>query len=191
MPGKIPRTIIALVEPAVWSLAARLMILTTDRPGSKKHRPTVSTFYETGLVTALYEALLMSPVLAHLEIRHEMGFKVSTGVGAPKQVDLWLRPRNGGWPTMIEAGDFGVGKVHKDLKKLKQLNPKGNNWFLAFFRSGSAAGDPLLELEKSFSRKNGLDETRVEMSRSLVRSFDVFRPNATPDKFAVALLGGK
>ena len=31
MAGKIPRTIFALVEPAVWSLAARLLILTTDR----------------------------------------------------------------------------------------------------------------------------------------------------------------
>jgi hypothetical protein len=77
MAGKIPRTIFALVEPAVWSLAARLLILTTDRRGSAKYQPTVGTFYETGIVTALYEALLMSPVLAHLDIRHEMAFKLT------------------------------------------------------------------------------------------------------------------
>lgn len=191
MPGKIPRTIFALVEPAVWSLAARLLILTTDRPGSKKHQPTVSTFYETGLVTALYEALLMSPVLAHLEIRHEMTFKTSSGRGAPKHVDLWLRPQNGGRAIMIEAGDFGVGKVHHDLAKLKQINPKGSNWFLAFFRDISAANDPLQELTRSFERKNGLKMAIVEMNKALVRSFSVFRPSKLPDKFGVALLKGK
>lgn len=127
MAGKIPRTIFALVEPAVWSLAARLLILTTGRKGSKKHQPIVATFYEAGVVTALYEALLMSPVLAHLEIRHEMPFKTSAGKGAPKQVGRWLRPHNGGNPIMIEAGDFEVGKVHRDLEKLKSLNSKGTN----------------------------------------------------------------
>lgn len=152
MAGKIPRTIFALVEPAVWSLAARLLILTTDRQGSKKHQPTVATFYETGIVTALYEALLMSPELAHLEIRHEMGFKTTVGKGAPKQVDLWLRPHNGGHPIMIEAGDFGVGKVHRDLAKLKTLNSNGTNWFLAFFRQAPIAMNPRAELEKSFNR---------------------------------------
>ena len=190
MAGKIPRTVFALIEPAVWSLAARLLILTTDRPGSKKHQPTVGTFYETGLVTALYEALLMSPVLAHMEVRHEMPFKTSAGKGAPKRVDLWLRPHNGGQPMMIEAGDFGVGKVHRDLDKLKKLNPNGTNWFLAFFRSRSEASDPLGELEKSFGRKNGLDEKKVKMEKPLVRSFDVYRPQSPPDKFGVALLRG-
>lgn len=191
MAGKIPRTVFSLVEPAVWSLAARLLVLTTDRIGSKKHQPTVATFYETGIVTSLYEALLMSPVLAHLEIRHEMGFKSTEGKGAPKQVDLWLRPHNGGRPIMIEAGDFGVGKVHRDLSKLKMLNRKGTNWFLAFFRQGLIATNPLIELEKSFQRKNGLDYTKVVMEKSLVRSFDVFRPGSAPDKFGIALLRGK
>jgi hypothetical protein len=179
------------VEPAVWSLAARLLILTTDRKGSKKHQPTVATFYETGIVTALYEALLMSPVLAHLDIRHEMPFKSGGGKGAPKQVDLWLRPHNGGHPIMVEAGDFGVGKVHRDLAKLKTLNAKGTNWFLAFFRQSPIADDPLGELEKSFKRKNGLDHKMVKMEKALVRSFDVYRPAAPPDKFGVALLRGK
>lgn len=190
MTGKIPKNIFNLVEPAVWSLAARLLILTTGRPGSRRHQPTVETFYETGLVTALYEALLMSPVLAHLQIRHEMAFKDNKEVGAPKQVDLWLRPRNGGNPIMIEAGDYGVGKVHRDLAKLKKLNPKGNNWFLAFFRNASIATDPLKELKASFDRKNGLDSKRVFMDQALVRAFDVYRPGCSPDKFGVALLRG-
>jgi hypothetical protein len=180
MASRTPRTIFALIEPAVWSVAALLLILTTDRQGSKAHQPTVRTFYETGLVTALYEALLMSPVLAHLEIRHEMAFKTTWGRGAPKQVDLWLRPHNGGRPIMIEAGDFAVGKIHKDLAKLKQLNPKGTSWFLAFFRGGTAASDPLQELVASFRRRNGLDSTKVKMEARLVRSFDVYRPTAAP-----------
>ena len=191
MPGKIPRTVFRLVEPAVWSLAARLLILTTDRRGSAKSKPTVATFYETGIVTALYEAMLMSAVLSNYDIRHEEPYKVSTGKGAPKQVDLWLRPHNGGWPMMIEAGDFGVGKVHADLKKLKALNPSGTNWFLAFFRSAPESADPAKELKRSFSRKNGLDQNVVKLETSLVKSFAVFRPNGNPDQFGVALLRAK
>jgi hypothetical protein len=180
-----------MVEPSVWTLAARLLILTTDRPGASKAKPTVATFYETGIVTCLYEALFMSAVLAHYDIRHEESFKNPKGRGAPKQVDLWLRPCNGGDPMMIEAGDFSVGKVHRDLAKLKLLNSDGTNWFLAFFRTSPVSADPLKELNRSFSRKNGLDKKRVRLHPSLVRSFDVFRPNSLPDKFGVALLQGR
>lgn len=161
MAGKLPKTVFALTEPAVWSLAARLLILTTGRKGSKKHQPTVATFYETGIVTALYEAMLMRPALAHLDIRHEMAFKVASGRGAPKQVDLWLWPHNGGQPTMIEAGDYAVKKVHDDLAKIAALNANGANWFLAFFCVEPASTDPLAELERSFKRKNGLDASKV------------------------------
>jgi hypothetical protein len=190
MAGKTHRTVFALIEPAVWSLAAQMLILTTGRRGSKKHQPTVRTFYETGLVTSLYQALLMSPVLAHYEIRHEMSFKTPNKQGAPQRVDLWMRPHNGGWPMMIEAGDFAIAKVHRDLEKLKKLNPTGHNWFLAFFREGADAINPLEKLEKSFDRKNGLDKQRVKLDKSLVRSFDVYRPNEDPDKFGIALLRG-
>lgn len=188
MPGKVPRTIFRLVEPAVWSLAARLLILTTDRKGSAKAKPSVATFYETGIVTALYEALLMSAVLSNYDIRHEEPYKVAAGSGAPKQVDLWLRPHNGGNPILVEAGDFAVGKVHRDLAKLKTLNPKGTNWFLAFFRVAPISGDPLAELQRSFGRRNGLKTAIVKLETSLVGSFDVFRPNGTPDQFGIALL---
>lgn len=191
MPGKIPTTIFRLVEPAVWSLAARLLILTTDRKGSAKSKPTVATFYETGIVTSLYEAMLMSAVLTNYDIRHEEPYKLNAGRGAPKQVDLWLRPYNGGIPIMIEAGDFSSSKVHRDLEKLKKLNPNGSNWFLAFFRSSPINDDPLEELNRSFKRKKGLDHTKVHLEKSLVTSFDVFRPNGDPDKFGVALLRGK
>jgi hypothetical protein len=190
MPGRIPKTIFALVEPAVWSLAARLLILTTDRRGSARAKPTVATFYETGIVTSLYEAMLMSAVLANYDIRHEEPYKLTTGKGAPKQIDLWLRPHNGGKPIMIEAGDFVPGKVHRDLAKLKHLNLNGTNWFLAFFRNAPTNADPLAELKRSFKRKNGLDKLKVQLEPSLVRSFDVFRPNRTPDKFGVVLLRG-
>lgn len=190
MPGKVPKTIFRLVEPAVWSLAARLLILTTDRKGSAKAKPNVATFYETGLVTSLYEAMLMSAALSNYDIRHEEPYKLSAGKGAPKQVDLWLRPYNGGIPIMIEAGDFAPGKVHRDLAKLKKLNTSGTNWFLAFFRVAPISADPLLELRRSFMRKNGLDDTKVGLEKSLVMSFDVFRPNGVPDKFGAALLRG-
>lgn len=92
---------------------------------------------------------------------------------------------------MIEAGDFSVKKVHSDLAKLKNLNPNGINWFLAFFRSGDAALDPLPEIKKSFNRANGLDDARVKMEPILVKSFKVYRPNKEPDPFGIALLRGK
>lgn len=191
MPGKIPTTIFRLAEPAVWSLAARLLILTTDRKGSAKAKPTVATFYETGIVTSLYEAMLMSAALSNYDIRHEEPYKNGSGAGAPKRVDLWLRPHNGGTPILIEAGDFSTKKVHDDLAKIKKLNPKGDNWFLALFRSGKGAEDPLSLLEHSFSMKTkGLNKTLVKLEPKLVHSFPVFRPNGKPDSFGVALLRG-
>ena len=184
--SKIPKTVFELVQPAVWSLAARLLVLSTHRLGSQTFKPTVSTFYETSIITSLYEALLMSPVLAHLEVRHEMPYPGP--VGAPKQVDLWLRPHNGGYPHLIEAGDFSVGKVHRDLGKLKALNPSGSNWFLAFFRDPTyGARDPWSVIQNSFQRANGLDKTLVDASSHFATSFDVYRPNTTPDPFGAAL----
>lgn len=190
MPGKIPKTIFRLVEPGVWSLAARLLILSTDRKGSAKAKPTIATFYETGIVTSLYEAMLMSAALSNYDIRHEEPYKIIAGKGAPRRVDLWLRPHNGGTPILIEAGDFAIGKVRDDLAKLKNLNPTGTNWFLAFFRSEPASSNPLEELTRCFKRKHGLDDTKVKLEPSLITSFDVFRPNGRPDKFGVALLRG-
>ncbi len=199
MAGKIPKTVFALVEPAVWSIMARLLVLTTGRKGSKKHMPNVATFYETSIVTGLYEAMLMSPALAHMEIRHEMSFhamvksggKKGNAVGAPKQVDLWLRAHNGGNAIMIEVGDFAVGKIHRDLKKLSTLNPQGSNWFLAFFRVGPTAKDPKTEIDRSFLRKNGLNSSVIKANGVLVKSFEVYRPSSEPDWFGVALFPGK
>lgn len=187
----IPQTIFSLVQPAVQSLAARLFVLTSGRKGSAKYRPTVNTFYETGIVTALYEHLLMSPSLQHMEIRHEMPYHGP--VGAPKRVDLWMRPVNGGHPILIEAGDFAVGKVHADLDKIGKLNPHGTNWFLAFFRDLEATtpSDPWTVLTKSFAHGAGLDPAKVEADKSLVTHLEVYRPTGDHDTFGVALLRGK
>lgn len=135
--------------------------------------------------------MLMSAVLSNYDIRHEEPYKVAAGKGAPKQVDLRLRPHNGGIPLMMEAGDFAPGKVHRDLAKLKKLNPKGTNCFLAFFREAPVADDPLADLNRIVGRKSGLDAKKVKLETSLVMSFNVFRPNGTPDKFGVALLRGR
>lgn len=64
----------SLVRPATYSLAVRLFVLTDGRAGSSRYKPNVGTFYETSLVTSLYEHLLMDPELSHLEVRHEMAF---------------------------------------------------------------------------------------------------------------------
>lgn len=182
----IPKTILALVQPAVQATAARLFVLTTGRAGSANFQPTVTTFYETGLVTALYEQLLMSPVLAKYEIRHEMPYPGAAG--RPKQVDLWLKPVGGGYPHLIEAGDFAPGKVHSDIRKISPINAHGGNWFLAFFRNPSHAADPWAEISRSLQRANGLDAVLVEVDRRLTTSFPVYRPNHPPDHFGAALI---
>lgn len=88
----VPKTILGLIEPAVVAVAGRLFVLTTGRTGSKNFQPTVMSFYETGLVTSLYEQLLMSPALRNYEIRHEMPYRTPGVVGTSKRVDIWLRP---------------------------------------------------------------------------------------------------
>jgi hypothetical protein len=121
-----------LIEPAVRSRADQLYVLSGGRPGSKKRKPNITTYYETGLVVALFEYLLMSPKLAHLEICHERAYRATT---RPEQVDIWIKPVNGGIETLIECGDFSPGKVKDDAEKMRRLNPRGVNWFLAFFAS--------------------------------------------------------
>jgi hypothetical protein len=177
------------MEPAAQAVAARLFVLTTRRPGSAKYRPTVATFYETSLVTSLFEFLLMSPVLINLEIRHEMKYKKPGKVGAPKRVDLWLRQPNGGRPHLIEAGDYTAKKVHADLKKLKNLDAQAYRWFLAFFRKQDAT-DAKTIIETAFTDTK-LDTTVVGFEPSLATTFTVYRPNGTTDSFGVALLRGK
>jgi len=182
-------TVCSSVEPAIYALAVKLFVLTTDRKGSARHKPTVGTFYETGIVTAIYEHLLMMPKLSHLEIRHEMPYQGPAG--APKRVDLWIRPPNGGYAHLIEAGDFGVKKIHADLRKIKKLNPRGSNWFLAFFRDSATASDYENTIKRSLQRGNGLKPAEVQFNPLWANSFKVYRPNNDYDNFAFAVFKAK
>ena len=187
--SKIPKTVFSLVQPAVWAVASRLFVLTTGRAGSARFKPTVATFYETGLVTALYEQLLMSPTLSHFEIRHEMPYPNPTSAaGAPKRVDLWLRPVKGGQPHLIEAGDFTKQKTQADLIKMNGLNASGCNWFLAFFRKPPHASDPWTALQASLARQRGLDANLAQVDRRLTTLFLVYRPDGQSDPFGAALI---
>ena len=186
---KIPETIVSLIQPSIQALASRLFVLTAGREGSEKFKPTISDFYETGIVTVLYEHLLMTPLLQHMDIRHEMPYPGS-GRGAPKKVDLWMRPFNGGDPHLIEAGDFAVGKVHNDIKKLETITDRGARWFLAFFRDETAV-DPWKTIQDSFKRGNGLDANKVEAQQSLTGTFQVYRPDGNHDNFGYSLFKGK
>jgi hypothetical protein len=191
--GKVVKTTFELVEPAMWGLASRLLILSTERKGAKKHKPSVSTFYETGIVNALYEAMLMSPALSNQDIRHEMPDKRLPGAkGAPKQVDLWLRPHNGGIPTMIECGDFSSSKVHRDLDKIKKMNPNGQNWFLAFFRDEPHASDPKACVAKAFKRRTGgLNARTIHQSRVLYHTFQIYKSKGMYESFGLAMFQRK
>lgn len=128
----------------------------------------------------------MSPALAGYEIRHEMPYHGTQG--APKRVDLWMRPVKGGYPHLIEAGDYSKDKVHSDIKKMNVINSAGANWFLAFFRGPRQATQPFETLEASLQRGNGLDPALIEIDRRLSTSFTVYRPNGDSDPFGAALI---
>jgi hypothetical protein len=185
--------VFALIRPATYSLALKLFVLTDGRAGSAKFKPNVATFYETSLVTSLYEHLLMDPELAHLEIRHEMPFRSKTpAVGASERVDLWIRPPKGGLPHLYEAGDYNAGKVNSDLGKIKRLNPKGTNYFIAYFRGKKKLKDhPYDQLLKSLARVNGLDAGLCFVEKKYCEVFEVYRPNGDHDQFGVALIKAK
>jgi hypothetical protein len=187
--SKVPRTVADLVQPAVQAVAARLFLLTHHREGSQKHKPTVASFYETGIVTSLYEQLLMTPGFRHMDIRHEMPYEGT--YKNKRRVDLWLRPVKGGTPHLIEVGDFAVGKVHQDGLKIDKLNRTGRNWFLAFFRKDmeTVSTKAVRErIETSFNRADGLRQDLVDWDRRLTRAFDIWRPDGVREQFGYSLL---
>ncbi len=180
----VSKSITVLVEPAVRSRADRLYLLTGGRKGSQKRKPTIATYYETGLVVALYEFLLMAPELSHLEICHERAFKGKT---RPEQVDLSIQPVNGGRVTLIECGDFSPKKLREDASKMRRLNPKGANWFLAFFRDPKTAPDPWKKIKYCRGRKASLKGVHVDLAEKFCSSFKIKLPNSEID-FGFALI---
>ena len=184
----VSKTLCGVIEPAVRVVADRIFVLTGGRAGSKKHKPTIASFYETGLVVAIYEFLLMSPALAHLEIRHEMPY---AGTTRPEQVDLWIRPPTGGYAHLIEAGDFAPGKVKNDAAKMRRLNPRGSNWFLAFFRDSPHSADPWAKIQDCRRRRGSLKFARLEFDKRMTASFTIRLPGVNDVAFGYALIGVK
>ena len=171
----IIRTLLGVLESAVRSRADRLYVLSEGRPGSDKHKPRITNYYETGLVVAIYEFLLMSPDLVHLEISHERRYSATT---RPQQVDIWIRPPNGGRPTLIECGDFTPGKVKRDAKKMRSLNPYGTNWFLAFFRDQDDSSKvPWKKLKECRGRKGSLKGMHIALEKRFTGSLKIRLPN--------------
>lgn len=185
--AKITKTLKALVEPAVRSRADRLYVLTGGRPGSQKRKPTIENYYETGLVVALYEFLLMAPDLVHLEICHERAFNGNT---KPEQVDLSIQAVNGGRVTLIECGDFSPKKVKDDVRKMRRLNPDGTNWFLAFFRDPATASDPWKKIRVCRGRKRSLKGVHIELAEKFCDHFTIKLPNSAIT-FGFALIKAK
>jgi hypothetical protein len=180
----ISRNLLESIEPAVHSLADRIFVLTGGRQGSQKHKPTIATFFETGLVVAIYEFLLMNPALAHLEILHERPYPSAT---RPEQVDLWIRAPTGGRAVLIEAGDFTPKKVKDDAKKMRRLNPRGTNWILAFFRDHHAS-QPWPRLRSCRRRKGSLKGCHVDMSEEMTESFSIKLPGQPIIHFGYSLI---
>jgi len=172
----ISKTVCKLIEPAIRSVADRLCVLTGGRKGSQKHKPTIKSFYETGLVVSIYEFLLMSPSLAHLEIRHEMPYRATT---RPEQVDLWIRPPNGGREHLIECGDFSPSKLKNDAAKMRRLNLQGTNWFLAFFREPPDSEAPWQKLCQCRIRRGSLKGLHIQLDKRLTGAFKIELPGLT------------
>lgn len=186
--GKISRAILHAATLAAQDRAVRLGSLTDGRD-AEKYRATVFNMFETGFVAAIHEHLLALPELHHMFIRHEAGFKIEGKIiGAPKQVDLFLRAKKGGAPHMVEVGDFRPGKVHDDLEKLRRTKKQGSKWFLALFRDRPTDSNPFMRIEKSFARKDGLNRELVQADRRLVRVISVPQLSGETRYVGLALL---
>jgi len=161
-----------------------LFYLTTYRPGSKKHKPSVLNIYETTFAQAIYEHLLMAPAIGHLDVRHE----VACG---RERVDLWIRNVGGGQAHFIEIGFFTKKKVEDEIAKLKRLKPKETRWVLALFRGKDAQKQPRDTVTKSLERRNGLDGSVMTFNENHSGHFDIYRPGKPGDQFGYALIKGK
>lgn len=186
----VPKTVISLVQPAVYACAARLYVLTHDRPGSQRARPNIRSFYETGIVASMFEHMLMAPSLADYDIRWEEPHKVN---GTTWWVDLWLKNAGGGLPIRVEAKDYSKSGIEEDARKLITLHrsdPVTSSWVLAFFRDLEKP-DPMKvsgTITDSLARANGLDPALVNFDERLVSAFEVYRPDGNHDVFGAALL---
>jgi hypothetical protein len=189
--AKIPRTIFDLVKPSVVFFAYRLLLLTHNRPGSAHSRLEVATLFETGIVTSLYEHMLMSPSLREYEIRRE--WKIRTGARQrPEQIDLWLRPKGGGRPFLVEVGDYTAAKAKHDLNKCHTHDPNAYCWFLALFRDKpNEARDPFGKLTRSASNRRGLDTTIIDFDKKYCGTFELFTAPDRKEDFGFALLKRK
>lgn len=186
----IPKTVLCLVQPAVYACAARLYVLTHDRPGSQKAKPNIRSFYETGIVASLYESLLMAPPLADYDIRWEEPHKIN---GSTWWVDLWLKNAGGGLPVRIEAKDYSKAGVEEDAKKLIALHQNDkvtSSWVLAFFRDLTSPDPSVVvsTIADSLKRSNGLDPSLVNFDDRLATAFEVYRPDGNHDVFGAALI---
>ncbi len=190
--AKIPRAICDLVRPAVVSFVHRLILLSYGRHGSIDSQLEVSTLFETGLVTSLYEYVLMSPVFRDYEIRRE--WKIKDGKKQrPKQIDLWLRPVKGGRPFLIEVGDYTPAKVKHDLNKTYSHDAHATHYFLAFFRDTEThATKPFDVIEKSVKRKTKpLDISLIEYDKKYCDTFEVYTSANRREHFGYALFKRK
>jgi hypothetical protein len=179
----VARAICRAVQPAVQEVATRLFYLTTYRPGSRRHKPTVLNLYETTFAQAVFEHLLMDPTVGHLDIRHEMKC-------GKERVDLWLRHTGGGIAHFIEIGFFAKLKVEDDLKKLTRLKPSEARWFLCLFR-GERAKNCGNTVSRSLRRANGLDGNLMTFNIDHSGHFEVYRPGKQGEFFGYALIKGK
>lgn len=196
----VSRAIADVVEMSVRAVAQRLFLLTHERPGSKKYRPKLSKFYETGFVTSLYEYLLMHPEVSHLEIRHEKAFE-QLGKGANPRVDLQIIHPDGGYGHLIEVGEFSPDKLKGDLEKWVGEEPHATHWFLALFREGKSYQRPVGESKDwtpespfqvlSQAQKTGEIPATVKIVPNLSGLFQVSRPRRVGEWFGFALVQRK
>jgi hypothetical protein len=82
--------------------------------------------------------------------------------------------------SLLMAG-FSPSKLKNDAKKMRRLNKKGTNWFLAFFRQLPDSRNPWGKLQQCRKRKDSLKRIRIELDERLTRSFKIDLPNETVD----------
>lgn len=189
----IAKAIYQSVQPAVTEVATRLIYLTEHREGSEKFKAKNANIYETTFVQSIFEHLLMTPLIAHMEVRHEYGYPKSK---TNERVDLWIRHPKGGIAHFIEVGFFDVKKVHCDFEKMARLAPTDAHWMLAFFlkedwKSYQSPAEKVVKVLDRTATNGHLDAHSMTFNKLHSGCFQIYRPGAAPIDFGYALFKGR
>lgn len=133
----VPKCLAEATIAALMSYLTPILFLNASRPGQSKHKVKIHLVHETAVALAVFQYLLMHPVLLarNYDVRWEHQLKPARGKNIPR-ADLFLSPQRGrgGRKTWIEIGDVAAEKVRIDAGKLLKERRSDSLFLLALER---------------------------------------------------------